>query len=456
MNNIYQLLPEYLQNIFVTLKNVQVYYNKYGVIPFFNSISKVQKNILANEKVMVNYNVKMIANFVQYCVANVPYFIKKKNIYNISIKQISDFEKLPIVSKAELKKNIEQFYSKKIAIINYTKFQTSGTTGNPMIGFIRKRDLQKRFRIILKTMCESGFDLNSPYARFLGKDIAKKGKVYRKDILHNHYFFSIFRISQENILKYYNALIEHKIKFIEGYPSTINNLVNMFRRNNLVIENIKVVMVTAEKLNIYQRENIEDYFGCKVFDYYGSTEQSVYIYKPTTSNTYFVSNLTGYIEVIKEDGTLARKGEEGQILITSFTSHFTPLVRYEIGDRCVVKDILKLEDGSLQYEISEIIGRNEESFATKDGRIVSRFSLVLKFLPYMVKAAQLFLSERNNVILVKYIAEKQIPASDFDSFVKKMNYFVGLGYFYKFTKVEELESTKSGKVRTVFIEKNEK
>lgn len=230
----------------------------------------------------------------------------------------------------------------------------------------------------------------------------------------------------------------------------------MFRSNNLEMMNVKVVMVTAEKLNDYQRENIEDYFGCKVFDYYGSTEQSVYIYKPTTSNSYFVSNVTGYVEVRKEDGTLAHRGEEGQILITSFTSHFTPLVRYEIGDRCVVKDVFQLEDGSLQYEISEIIGRNEESFATKDGRIVSRFSLVLKFLPYTVKAAQLFLSEKSDVIVVKYRAEKDMSLADFDAFVKKMNHFVGLGYDYKFTKVEELESTKLGKVRTVFVEKNEK
>lgn len=456
MNKIYELLPGILQNIFVTLKNIEVYYNKYGIVPFFNSISKVQRTVLAKEKVMVNYNVKMIANFVQYCVANVPYFSNKKDVYNISIKQIADFEKLPIVSKAELKKHIEQFYSKKIIKSNYTKFRTSGTTGNPIIGFIRKRDLQKRFKIILKTMCESGFDLNAPYARFLGKDVAIKGKVYRKDILNNHYFFSIFRISQDNILKYYNALVDHKIEFIEGYPSTINNLVNMFRSNNLEMMNVKVVMVTAEKLNDYQRENIEDYFGCKVFDYYGSTEQSVYIYKPTTSNSYFVSNVTGYVEVRKEDGTLAHRGEEGQILITSFTSHFTPLVRYEIGDRCVVKDVFQLEDGSLQYEISEIIGRNEESFATKDGRIVSRFSLVLKFLPYTVKAAQLFLSEKSDVIVVKYRAEKDMSLADFDAFVKKMNHFVGLGYDYKFTKVEELESTKLGKVRTVFVEKNEK
>tara|TARA_X000000950_G_scaffold91466_2_gene115158 strand:+ start:14411 stop:15775 length:1365 start_codon:yes stop_codon:yes gene_type:complete len=453
MNKIYELVPSFFQNIFVTLKNIEVYYNKYGIIPVFNSISKVQRNILTKESIVVKNNVEMISNFVKYCVENVPYFKNRKDLYDIPIKQISDLEKLPIISKVELKKNISQFYSKKIAKFNYTKFRTSGTTGSPMTGYVKKRDLQKRFKIILKTMCESGFDLNAPYARFLGKDIAKKGKIFRKDLLNNHYFFSIFRISQENIHKYYNALLENKIEFLEGYPSTINNLVNMLRHNNLKLTHVKGVLVTAEKLNDNQRENIENYFDCKVFDYYGSTEQSVYIFKPTSSNSYFVSNATGYVEIRKEDGALAQKGEEGQMLITSFTSHFTPLVRYEVGDRCVVKDVRRLEDGALEYEISEIIGRNEESFVTKDGRIVSRFSLVLKFLPYSINAAQLFLSEKRPIIEVKYKAKEIISDSKFDSFREKMINFIGPGYEYRFTKVNKLLASDSGKVRTVFVEK---
>lgn len=453
MKIVYEHLPTTIQNLLITIKNTQVYHNKYGIIPLIRPIKKVQEDVIANERVVVHENMDNIRNFLQYCSRNAPFYKSQLATYDIPALEESDFQKIPILRKEVLKANLRGVYSKKIRKWNSIKFLTSGTTGSPMAGYIWNKDLRARFRVILKTMCESGFDLSAPYARFLGKEVAPKGKVYRRDMWNNHFLFSIARISQQNITMYYEALTENKIEFLEGYPSTINNLVDLLRRNNYALPDVRGVFVTAEKLLDYQRNNIESFFGCGVFDYYGSTEQSVYIYKPTGSKGYIVSNVTGYLEVIKDDGSYAEKGEEGRMVITSLTSHFTPLVRYEIGDRCLVKNFAVLDDGTRHYEISEIIGREEESFKTRDGRVVSRFSLLLKFLPKRILAAQLFLSERSTVIELRYKSEGVVENNDFAPFQGKMEKYVGIGYDYVYTRVSKLESTPSGKVRTVFVEK---
>ena len=356
----------------------------------------------------------------------------------MSNTSIEDFYEFPSISKLQFKQNIGNLYSSKVSRINSIKFRTSGTTGSPMVGFVRIGDMQLRFQVILKAMCESGFDISDRYARFIGKGVAEKGNVYRTDLFNRHYFFSISRISDETALLYYKAIKENCIKYLEGYPSTISNLVDVFRRNNLFVDGVELVMLTAEKLNDHDRQNIQGYFKCKIFDYYGSTEQSIFIYRPSDKQYYEVSNSTGYLEVRKEDGTLASDGEEGELLVTSYTSSYTPLVRYQIGDRCVVHRRIVLEDGSCHYMLKEIIGRNEESFRTRDGRIVSRFSLVLKFLPDSVLRAQLFLSEKSNEIKVVYVADVEIKSYEFDRFVSKISEMVGLGYVFSFDRVKDL------------------
>lgn len=453
MFKIYSVLPFYLQNIVITFKNISVFNYKYGAVPFIKSISKIQKEVSDNGfKINDLQNLTKINNFLKYVTSKSPYYRNNKENY-VQLKNINDFKTIPILKKTVLKQNIKEFYSTDITNGNNVKFKTSGTTGSPMEGFISKKDFRKRFKIVLKTMCESGFDVSKPYARFVGKEVAPSGPVYRKDYLNNHYFFSIFRLSNDTVFEYHNSITTNKIEFLEGYPSTINNLVNLLKKHNLKIDCVKHVFVTAEKLNDYQKDNIEMFFGCKVFDYYGSTEQSIYIYKPVNSQNYLCSNITGYLEVLNDKGELCDEGECGEMVVTSFTSRFTPLVRYTIGDSCRVKKIIYNSDGSINYKLSEIIGRNEESFETMDGRIVSRFSLILKFLPKKINAAQLFLSEKNNKVEIKYTSDCLIIKNEFNEFKNRIIDFIGKGYDISFNKVETLKRNNSGKVKTVFIDK---
>lgn len=456
MENLYFKLPEVIQNIIVTIKNIEVYYSKYGIIPIFHSLNKVQKEVQKDTfKINDPSNIQKINSLVKYAKNHTEYYKYHRKKY-YTIKEIDDFNHIPFLEKRTLRKNILDFYSDKINWFNHTKFKTSGTTGSPMKGFISKSDLRLRYKIVLKTMCEAGFDFNQPYARFIGKNLANKGEIYRKDYLNNHYFFSIFQLSPSTIHLYHSALIKNKIQFIEGYPSTINTLVNLLRIKNLTLKTIRGIFLTAEKLNIGQKENIESFFGCKVFDYYGSTEQSIYIFKSPKDGKYYPSNKTGYLEVYNSKGQLAKSGEEGEMIVTSFTSHFTPLIRYRIGDRCVISKVSYLKDGSFSYILDEIIGRNEDSFQTRDGRIVSRFSLVLKFLPPQINETQLYLSEKTNEVKVLYTtSNSNLPPSSFDEFQKKTSDFIGEGYKFIFTRVPSLKQEKSGKIKTVFIEKNE-
>src|SRR5690606_30137882 len=77
------------------------------------------------------------------------------------------------------------------------------------------------------------------------------------------------------------------------------------------------------------REVIGEVFGCRLVDQYASSEGAPFILE-CPSGRLHVHPLTGLFEVLDENGVPAR---EGEMVVTSFTTRGTPLIRYRIGDR---------------------------------------------------------------------------------------------------------------------------
>ena len=48
-----------------------------------------------------------------------------------------------------------------------------------------------------------------------------------------------------------------------------------------------------------------------------------------------LSSFNHYVEILKEDGTEARDGEMGELVITVLTNYTMPLIRYRIGDMAI-------------------------------------------------------------------------------------------------------------------------
>ena len=248
------------------------------------------------------------------------------------------------------------------------------------------------------------------------------------------------------------AFIKNKIQIVEGYPSTIYSLVKLFKLNQFKIESVKHVITTAEQLLDYQKKEIEDFFHCKVLDYYGSSEGSTFIYL-NSEGIYINSNKIGFLEIVDDNYNPVGRGEFGRMLITSFNSSFTPLIRYDIGDYCRAAENAEIySTGPLV--INEIGGRNEDVFITEEGNHFTRFSLCLKYLPEYVIESQLILKQRNKNVIVLYISnvkENDIKQDDFNPFKNKFESMLGKGYHFDFKRIEYFDKSSRGKLRAIKI-----
>jgi phenylacetate-CoA ligase len=451
IKNIYSKSPVFIQNIFVTLENIFVLYKKYNYIPFFNSMDKIVEKV---KKLDIDYEennlIRELNDFLKYSKKYTIYY--NENIpNNFKLSNLSDIQKLKILNKLVLRKNTKDFYSSEINKSNSRALFTSGSTGSPLAIKVAVKDLQLRFNILLKTMINFGYDHKEAIGRVTGHDIADENVVYRKDYLNNQYFLSAFHISEKTIHKYYEAIVNNKIKALDGYPSAIYTLAKLFEQHNFKITTIKTIYTTAEKLHDYQKEQIEKIFNCRVFDYYGSNEQSIFIYTCKNGHLH-VSNKTGILEVLNEKFQPIENGQSGKMIVTSLTSHFMPLIRYDIGDSCIVSKNQNCDCGNTGLIIDEIIGRDEDIFQTIDGTYITRFSVVLKYLPKNIIESQLVLSNKNMTAKIFYTANKIIDKSLFIKYEEALTKKIGNKYKLENIHTEKIIKSSRGKTRAVIIE----
>jgi phenylacetate-CoA ligase len=442
MKNIYSKLPFFVQNLILALVNTYKYYQKYGAIPLINPlknvIEKLDVNSFNDHSTLTRINL-----LLAYATEHVPYYRKNKAKYQ-QIMSINEIEKIPILQKAVLKQQNEDFLSDEVTSFNSYSFKTSGSTGTPLYGAIKNSELKTRSLMFLTSLKMANINYARPLARFPGADLARSGKVYRHDFINGHLLFSIYHLSNDKVLEYFEALNNYKIEILEGYPSTIVSLVRLLKANNLKLPFVKHVLTTAEKLLQNYREEIEDFFGIKVFDFYGSSEGSVYMF--STGEEYLNSNRIGYFECVDENYVPVKINESGRILVTSFTSSFTPLIRYDIGDFATI-----ISQENEVIKVDEIQGRQEEIFITPEGKAFGRFSLVLKYLPPQILESQLILKQRTNLLKVEYTSNEEVNYNDFMVFEDKVNSLLGMYFNFEYEKLLKFDKSKRGKLSAVKI-----
>ncbi len=433
----------------LTLANIGILYKKYGYLPFIRPMRSIVSDVQT-----IHYNsdatlLQRLNTFIRYATLHTPYYHHKKEYHTLS--RLEDINQLPLLKKQLLKNRTDLFYSKQSTFFNTVILKTSGTTGSPMTIKVNIKDLQLRFNLLLKAMVAFGYDPQKPLARISGKAIATQEHIYRKDYINGHIFLSAFHLSQESITHYYRAILDNNIEALEGYPSVIYTMAKLFEYNHLKVDTIKHIFTTAEKLHDYQKQTIESVFNCKVCDYYGSNEQSIFIFTCKNGRLH-TSNATALLEVLDTNGNPVKPGEVGRMVITSFTSHFMPLIRYDIGDHCIISEDQRCSCGSGGTIIQEIIGRDEDIFKTDNGTYITRFSVVLKTLPSPIIESQLLLRRHSTTITLYYCAPYTLHADAFKTFQSALYEKVGPHYDLEIIKVDTITKNPQGKTKAVIIE----
>ena len=320
---------------------------------------------------------------------------KKNGIHPSDIKGINDIEKLPIISKDD----IREFYphgihSYKISKDRLVEISTSGTTGKKLSLFVDFSEIITGLFGYLRALREYNINWRKTKITIIGdfaSHTAESGYIYNglQTIFRNNFFFQNIQWLNTNDPpeKIIQQIDCFKPQFIGGYVGMIGHLAVLKEKG--LGKNISPTHIglTGSVLGKELKKYIEDIFNAHIFEIYGATESGPIAIQCKHGSYHILSDLVFLEFFNKKKSCLS--GEAGKILVTKLYGKGTPIIRYN-----AINDIV-----SPRYEtcrcnmcgglIERIYGRDDLSLILRGGRLLlpSSISDIFSKVLYILKTS---------------------------------------------------------------------
>lgn len=359
------------------------------------------------------------------------------------------FERLPIVTKKELREHFEEFVNPRLR--QYLRVSTTGgSTGTPTkTGYdgripeeVYSWRLQSRFGV-------HPWDDHAYIWRDTRTSRLAKFKNAALWWPTRHLKLNASFITEEAIadfLKKYNRL---RPALLQGYVGAVTQVAQYVVDHKLQMWSPKVVWTTSAPLRPSNRALIERAFGAKVCDEYGSCELRWIACQCPECKGLHVNVEHVNIEFVDENNKPVSRGEYGRTLLTNLEDEVFPLIRYENNDRgrwltepCSCGRTLPC--------IDSVKGREVESFVLPSGKVINGEYLTTIFDSKPDAATNFRVTQHKDLsITVEYVpGNAEMPRSVIDGF----KIAIGGEVAVDFKKVDSILSDR-GKLRYVEREK---
>lgn len=447
LEKIYGICPVFLQNVAISFKGILNYFSRYGrkYYKYLNFLKKYDGFTLEEKK---EYQTKEFLNFIIYAKENSQFYKKKYSNIDVSkFTSISDIKKLPYIEKEELRENIDKIVTTKKKSV---ECHTGGTTGKSLAVYMTKDDMMKRMATLDFFKSKAGFiNLKMKRATFNGKHIVpqnqKTNVFWRYNLSCKQMIFSSFHISESNLKYYVDELNRFKPQSIDGFFSSICDVASYIERNKIKLNFTPIaIFPTSETITETGRNLIEKVFKCQVYNQYASSEGAPFITECKNKKLHMQLH-SGIFEHFED--------ENDEVLVTSFTTHGTPLIRYRIGD------VISFDHnnggcclcGDNQPIVKSIQGRKFDFLYNAEGVKINsaNISNIFKNIPNAIKRAQMIQVDRNKVTMFLEVDKKRYIKKYDDLLENEFKAAFGNKTILEIKHVECIQREKSGKFQLI-------
>lgn len=437
-------------------------YERY-YFPFYESLIKgrnsakyytrsQQSQFITSEAVICNQSLSF-CQLLKHANRCCPYYknvLKEQGIDLSNFADLNVLSKLPILTKEIIRINYDYLISSQHRNAVWKK-STGGSTGQPLYFAYTKESYEWRVAMSKRGYAWAGAPPGSRQAYIWGIQLGKVGRIKQmKEQLHHfidrQLYFNCFEFDEKALSQCLAELNRFKPTAIIGYTNPLYNLALFIGENSKIKFAPQGVICAAEKVHPYQREVIERVFGAKVFNTYGSREFMLIAAECEKHEGLHVSAENLIVEIIKDDGTPAKEGETGKIVITDLHNFGMPFIRYEIGDLGIATSRACSCGRGLPL-IADVVGRTLDVIRTPEGKIVPG-----EFFPHLMKdfsdiARFQIIQEKLDLLVIKLVPTTELSESTkkrIDSEVRKV---VGPAMVINYEIVSDIPLTATGKYR---------
>lgn len=368
---------------------------------------------------------------IDHAYNTVPYYRKlfeSSGFKPEDIRGWNDYQKIPILSKEEIRNNFQQFVSNSPRS-KVKPFRTSGSTGVPLTFYSSQTTLGVSNISRIRSLKWWGINLGDREIRFWGtyflirtgwkNEFERLISITLKDWIMNrkNLLGSKMDFSDQALEKYWRTINQFKPKYILGASSYFYQFAQFLNRRGYDATALKLAAIvsSAELLYDWQQKLIEDVFECPIANEYGSSETGVIAYGHPCGRMHTMDDFL-LVEIIKTHP----ENEFGEVVVTHLENWDSPLIRYNLEDLAVPSN--NSCSCPVGFSIIEkLIGRKNDLFKLPDGRIVYGYQLSKIVNQYEgIRQYQIIQKEVNFIEILAVVDENNFSIEDEDSIKKEI------------------------------------
>ena len=447
LQQIYDRSPIFIQNVMCTVSGQQKCRHRFGK-EYWEHRRFLEEFDRWPLEWQLDYQKTQLQSFLHYAVERSPFYAELYHGIDLAaIREVKDLKKLPAVDKETLRRNIDAIVTEKGS--GTVESHTGGTTGKSLAVVFTEKDYMRRMAMLDHFKARVGFEHRKmKRATFNGKHIVPPGQkekvFWRYNAACKQMIYSSFHLSEGNMAAYVDSLNTFQPNALDGFFTSMCDVASYIERHGLEVKFRPVaIFPTSETLTKTGRELLERVFHCKVYDQYASSEGAPFVTECPRQRLH-MELASGVIEHLSEDDT--------EILVTSFTTHGTPLIRYRIGDRMRFGGPgASCGCGLVSPLVEEIQGRRLDFLYTPEGAKINAGNVanILKNLPNVIVRAQ-FHQERMDALTVLLEVDPARYQPVHEAVLRQeIAHKFGENMSVKISVVDEIPREKSGKFRMI-------
>ncbi len=290
---------------------------------------------------------RKLQKLLHYARANTSYY---KKVFEGESLELSSFEKLPIVTRQNLREDGFDMVNHHLPKWMYgrSKGGTSGTTGEPVRFYNSAYDtefpdlqLSYMYFHIFRSIIKAGHSVSEiqnklRIAEIRRPDILEPTRI--EDAEGRHLFIDYANLRSES-----KEIVEKVIKLephIFGCYATSTlefcHYVEQYGYTGKI--KIPYIINSGEALLDGQVQYIERVLGGKVYNRYGTAEFATIGAEEPGSQGLVSCAETFIIEIVDDENKSVQVGQTGRVLVTDLLNYTQPFIRYELGDLAILHE----------------------------------------------------------------------------------------------------------------------
>ena len=387
-----------------------------------------------------------------YCWAHVPFLQDHWRAAGCrpgTLGHCSELAQYPTLSKSLITANYQDMVARPWRGRTLAKV-TGGSTGEPFRCEYTMEAYARRTAVMWRGYGWGGAPLGTRTAYVWGTGMRDSGWGGVKDRLYhaafNRRFFDALDMTDANIDARIAALQRYRPVALVGYVAPVALLARRMLGTGARVPGLRGVLTGAEALHQVERQDIEQAFGCKAFDTYGSREVMLMAAECGHHEGLHVNADHLLLETLGADGAPVATGEPGAVAVTDFHNFGMPLVRYLNGD-VATYSTRNCSCGRGLPLLQSIDGRVLDLLKTPDGRHIPGEYFVRVMLGWPEVRQWQVVQLAPDSLQFRLVSDMPLTPDQRASLVQSVRTQLGSTMRVEIVSVDTIASTPSGKRR---------